>query len=361
MNIGILSMQEVRNYGSFLQAFALRSMLEALGHRCSFVNIVPGERLESRTPDWLRKASLLSERLRGGHFAERLKNMCLFHARFAREFLPELGVGKGGEAAGHLDAVVIGSDEVFNCTQDTWFGFSRQLFGEGLDADKVITYAASFGSTTLPMLERRGIKDVVAGLLGKLDKISVRDMNSYETVRALTGESPEMHVDPVLAFDYAGQLRALPRREGKGYMVVYTYPGRISDPGEVAAIRAYAGTNGLDLVSVGHYFPWCDATVVPHPFKVLSYFRHAACVVTDTFHGAVFSIKYNRPFCAIVRDTNSQKLAHLLGQFGLTGRIAAAGRDIPSLLERPVDYSPVNAAIRRERERSLDYLKKNLD
>lgn len=357
MKIGILSMQEVKNYGSFLQAFSLKSNIEALGHRCEFVNIVPGEQLEGYRIGKFHKLALLAQRLWGWDFMRRMKYIYRFQSRFAQEFLPELGVKKG-PTDGHFDTVVIGSDEVFNCAQKTWFGFSRQLFGEGLDADKIITYAASFGATTIPKLETMGIKGTVAGLLKKLDRISVRDANSLAVVQELTGKTPEKHVDPVLIFDYT---KFMPDKvDMDHYMIVYTYPGRITEREEIGAIRQYAKEKGLTLVSIGHYFPWCDRTIVPHPFEVLAYFKYASCIVTDTFHGTVFSIKFNKPFCTLIRNMNSQKLSHLLEQFGLTDRIARSGHDIPSIMGNPIQYAPVNELIQQERKRSLEYLKQNL-
>ena len=74
---------------------------------------------------------------------------------------------KKDTADSHYDIVVIGSDEVFNCAQKTWFGFSPQLYGEGLNADKVISYAASFGATTIEKLQLLGVKDDVARMLVK--------------------------------------------------------------------------------------------------------------------------------------------------------------------------------------------------
>lgn len=84
----------------------------------------------------------------------------------------------------------------------TWFGFSRQLFGEGLNADKIITYAASFGATTVDKLQELGIKKIVGRLLGNISVISVRDANSSITVKTLIGKVPVMHLDPVLIFNY---------------------------------------------------------------------------------------------------------------------------------------------------------------
>lgn len=357
MKVAILSMQEVKNYGSFLQAFSLKSNIEALGHTCDFINIIPGRQLNGYKINRFHKIKLLFQRLWGWDFIKRFKTIYRFQTRFSKEFLPYLGV-KPGENRTHYDIVVIGSDEVFNCAQQTWFGFSPQLFGKGINADKVITYAASFGATTLDKLQEMGIKDEVGELLRNLACISVRDENSSIIVKALTDKAPLRHVDPVLIYDYT---RYMPSEVKKNdYMIVYTYPGRITDENEIDAIRTYARQQALRVVSIGHYFPWCDEVVVPTPFEVLAYFRDAACIVTDTFHGSVFSIKYNKPFCTIVRNMNNQKLSYLLKQFGLEGRIANDVSRMQTILETPIDYMPVNSLIEAEREKSIQYLASQL-
>lgn len=358
MKVAILSMQQVKNYGSFLQAYSLKHNIESLGHSCDFINIVPGEQLGAYKISKFHKIKLLIQRLAGIDFVKRFKTIKQFQTRFSKEFLPELGV-KPGENKEHYDVVVIGSDEVFNCAQVTWFGFSRQLFGEGLNADKVISYAGSFGATTVKKLQELGIKDVVASLLSKIDKISIRDANSFDTVKALTGNEPEKHLDPVLIYNYDHLLPAtVPLKD---YMIVYTYPGRIKDKDEIAAIKSFAKSKGLKLISVGHYFSWCDNVVVPHPFEVLAYFKNASYIVTDTFHGSVFSIKYNKPFATIVRGMNSNKLTHLLEQFNLGSRIVRNLNDLSKILETTIDYVPVNEKIANETARSIEYLKENIN
>ena len=357
MKVAILSMQEVKNYGSFLQAYSLKSNIEALGHTCDFINIIPGEQLGEYKISRFHKLKLLKERLLGWDFVKRFNAIYTFQKRFSHEFLPELGV-KPGNNENHYDVVVIGSDEVFNCAQKTWFGFSRQLFGEGLNADKVITYAASFGATTIAKLDKLGIKDTVAELLKKLNNISVRDANSIEVIKELTGTIPNRNVDPVLIYDYTQHMP--PKVDLKNYMIVYTYPNRITDPTEIKAIQSYAKSKGLQLISIGHYFPWCNKTIVPHPFEVLAYFRDAKCIVTDTFHGSVFSIKYNKQFCTIVRGMNSNKLTYLLEQFGLFNRIVNDLDRLPVMMDAPIDYAPVNEKIKQEQEFSINYLKNNL-
>lgn len=353
MKVAILSMQEVKNYGSFLQAFSLKKTIESLGHTCDFINIVPGRQLTGYKISRFHKAKLLCQRLWGWDFVKRFETIYKFQTRFSKEFLPYLGVGQGANHS-HYDIVVIGSDEVFNCAQQTWFGFSPQLFGQGLNADKVITYAASFGATTLDKLRTLGVKDEVAGLLKQLACISVRDGNSAEIVNTLTGKEPLRHIDPVLIYDYTRYMSS--EIKESDYMIVYTYPGRITNKNEIKTIRAYAQQKGLKLVSIGHYFPWCDEVVVPTPFEVLSCFRDAACVVTDTFHGSVFAIKYNKPFCTIIRNMNSQKLSCLLKQFGLEDRIVNDVSRMQTILDTPIDYLPVDRQLEMEREKAIQYL-----
>ena len=357
MKVAILSMQQVKNYGSFLQAYSLKHNIESLGHTCDFINIVPGEQLGEYKISKFHKVRLLFQRLTGIDFVKRFKTIKKFQTRFSKEFLPELGVQSGANTA-HYDVVVIGSDEVFNCAQKTWFGFSRQLFGDGLNADKVITYAASFGATTVEKLEQLGIKSVVAALLKKINKISIRDANSLETVKNLTGIIPEKHLDPVLIYNYDHLLpSSVPLKD---YMIVYTYPGRITDKSEISAIKSFAKSKGLKLISIGHYFPWCDDVVVPHPFEVLAYFKNASYIVTDTFHGSVFSIKYNKQFATIIRGMNSNKLTHLLEQFDLSSRIVRNTDELSAIMETSIDYGSVNEKIDGETEKSRQYLKSNL-
>lgn len=78
-----------------------------------------------------------------------------FSKAYNEHFLPKLNVKMEYNICPKLDALVIGSDEVFNCTQPgNKVGFSRQLFGKNNNAGKVVSYAASFGSTTYEKLKQ---------------------------------------------------------------------------------------------------------------------------------------------------------------------------------------------------------------
>ena len=93
---------------------------------------------------------------------------------------------------------------------------------------------------------------------------------------------------------------------------------------------------------------------------MLAYFRDAAYVVTDTFHGSVFSIKYNKQFAVIVRDMNNNKLSFLLQQFGLQNRIVSDMERLSAIVDMPINYDKVNEKILSERKRSIRYLAENI-
>lgn len=355
MNIGILSMQRVMNYGSFLQGFALRRTIEELGNKCEFVDIEQGKIFPElrRTPSFLLQKAW--ERYGKWDLWKRIRYTRMFQQRFRNEFLETLGVNE--HRLPHFDTVVIGSDEVFNFAQRVPWGYTPQLYGRVSNADKVISYAASFGHTTMADIEHYGVKEEMAAALKSMQAISVRDDNSFALVKELTDKEPLRHVDPVLMFDYAPYVKPVNKNN---YIIVYTYPNRIKDKKETEAIRAFARKHGKKLVSIGFYFPWCDETVIPNPFEVLGYIRQADYVVTDTFHGSVMSLKFNRPFAAIVRSSNRQKMTSLLSQFRLDNRIVGNMEKLEDKLLMSSDYDFVNMELQKERIRSLDYLKANL-
>ena len=355
MTIGILSMQRVMNYGSFLQAFALKNTIEQLGNRCEFINIEQGTVFPElrRTPFFLLQKAW--ERYGKWDVLKRIRYTHIFQQRFSKEFFGSLGVY--AHDIEHFDTVVIGSDEVFNFAQRVPWGYTPQLYGRVSNTDKVISYAASFGHTTMADIEHYGVKLEIADALNSMQAISVRDINSYEIVKDLTGKEPQMHVDPVLMFDYSSYVRSV--RE-KDYIVIYTYPNRIKKKEEIAAIRTFAKKHNKKLISIGFYFPWCDKTVVPDPFEVLGYIKQADYIITDTFHGSVMSLKFNRPFVALVRPTNKQKMKSLLFQFHLENRIVEDLSYLESTLLSKSDYDLVNTELEKEQFRSLDYLRLNL-
>ena len=179
MKVGIISMQRIVNYGSYLQAYALKNTLEGLGHQVEFVDYtveppllgnsdiqnVPGKSMNV----WMKVINYLWENRSSKSRKQRTYNRFLLNLGkdFRENYLPELGITEERNYRAKEDVIVIGSDEVFNCLQSNPdVGYSKELFGANANADRVITYAASFGTTTVEKLERYGIKEEIAKMLG---------------------------------------------------------------------------------------------------------------------------------------------------------------------------------------------------
>ena len=370
MKIGILSMQRIVNNGSFLQAYALRETLRAFsGSDAEFIDfdnaLQNKKEMEKKQPFLLRllrdvKHTLLPQYrpyMRTRRYGKK------FVRKWA-ECLPALGLQRepNDDQGKHYDLVVIGSDEVFNLCQfsDENVDIPWCLLGEGIDTEHLISYAASCGQTSIEGLRTIGEEQRCRDLLHRFDAVSVRDENTFHVIKSLTGVSPQYHIDPVLlaaGFPKDSSYRKLPFR----YMLIYAYTRRINSDDEIKAIQAYAQKNGLKTVGVNCFQTWCDQLVACSPFALLQYVRDAECVVSDTFHGTIFSIRENVPFAVIVRKSNSNKIRFLLRQFGLENRESGTASDIEPVLRHSMDFTGVNKRLEEERKKANQYLREQIE
>ena len=252
---------------------------------------------------------------------------------------------------------MIGSDEVFNCTQaGSKVGYSRQLFGLDHKAEILISYAATFGTTTMEKLKGFGIDTEVAALLNRFDAISVRDSHSVRMIEELCDKTPKRHIDPVLLYDFS-EANDIPVTM-KDYIVVYAYSDRLNNE-EVKAIREFATKHHKKILSLGYYQSFCDEYILVSPLEVLAYIKHADYVITDTFHGTVFSIKYQKQFATIVRESNRQKLMGLLQTFNLEDRCVMDLNTLESIIMREIPAS-TNQCLADEQKWAIEFLEKEL-
>ena len=147
----------------------------------------------------------------------------------------------------------------------------------------------------------------------------------------------------------------------KNYMIVYAYGNRIRDRREIEAIKDYAKKNKLQTIAVGAPQFWCDKFLVVSPLEVLDYFYYADCVVTDTFHGSIFSIINNCKFATILRKSNENKLGGLLRELGLEDRIVDSVDNLSEILEKNIDYAKISTLLEKERVRTREYLTEQIE
>lgn len=370
--VGIMSMQRIANYGSFLQAYALKQLIEELDCKVEFVDYHIGTSVIKENADsknkFIRKIEKGLETFRHqAPFVHKL-SFIRYKQAFSSKYMPFLGITDEMNYNPTLDCLVIGSDEVFNCIQkNSNVGYSLELFGKDNHAKRLITYAASFGNTTLEKLKKYEKNDEIGVLLKKFDAISVRDANSGYIVEKLTGKEPVYNLDPVLVYDYMNCCDKIPQlKTDEKYLILYAYAGRISND-EADWVSAYAKRKKLKVYAIGGIQNCADRFIDCSPFEVLAYFKNAEEVITDTFHGSIFSVITHRPFTTLVRKSvgnsygNEEKLSDLLGRLTLTTHMTARIEDAEIINKVLIDYLEIDKLLQKHREDAKRYLASQIE
>ena len=357
--IAILSMQRVVNFGSVLQAFSLREMVrQVTDASVTFIDIdetemLPSQKSVSESVDYDAPAAYpkgIFQRAKRWSIAR----LSAANKRLIRRFMKEELALDANSADEQYDCVIVGSDEVFNHRH----GVCLQLHGNVKGTKKIISYAASCGSANAGDIYPEDMEKVCSAM-AQYAAVSVRDSATQAYASALYAGPILHHLDPVLMGDlYKREHRPVPL---KNYLLVYAYGQRIRTAEEIDAIRNFAKKHHLKTVAVGGSQFWCDLYVPATPFRLLDYFYYADYVVTDTFHGAIFSVINRRKFAVLPRKTNINKITGLLQDLHLENRQVASVADLEQILTNDMDYTAVESILASRREEAKEYLRNQLE
>ena len=358
MKIGILSMQKVKNFGSVLQAYSLRHIIYEITHEnavfldiehnhCIEVNMPVKDDADSNDHPKLKKDPYNRVKWKLFRLLEKLTGniICSFMKSELKAF-PE-------NNSNQYDIVVVGSDEVFKSVNT----LNLQLYGDIPQASRCITYAASCGCAVIegiPLHKR----EIVSSALSNFQAMSVRDVGTENYVLSLYNGRIERHLDPVLI----GPLSKMKHRKVpfRNYLLVYAYGSRIRSESEICAIKAFAKKHGLKTVAIGGAQFWCDYFIPATPFRMLDYFYYADYIVTDTFHGTIFSVINHKKVAIIVRKTNKNKLTDLAETLQIKQRIIEDFSQFESIISSEIDYVAIDRFLEKERISTYEYLRREL-
>ena len=366
LRVGILTLPLHINYGGIIQAAALYRMIEDMGHHPVFLDKKPKRSLPHRLSKRLL-ASIPGQNI--GNVREAVRNMNV-HKPFVRRFLPDVTrpLMTGNDLAAavrrrRLDAVVVGSDQVWR----PHYHQDEQALVYFLDfvepeVTARIAYAASFGK---PQWEHADIAEPASELLSDFAHVSVRENTAADICAEAFGvENAEVVLDPTLAVDprfyeeVASDAADLDCEDGE-FVFEYVLDRERIEPG--IAERLADDLPDLSHARAIHPELPGDADTLP---DWMAHFRHAGCVLTDSFHGTVFCILNRRNFITIVNPKRGADRFHtLLGALGLEGRIVKRLDDATArrLLSQPIDYDAVHDKLDALRRSSRDFLQGALD
>lgn len=358
MKIAILTMQRILNFGSVLQAYSLRQIIREVADVDAVFLDIDYEKTVSSicsvldSVDYDVPADYPEGILENGKrwIIARLSWM---NKQLIKKFMRNELKLDSTNGQNTYDHVIVGSDEVFNHKK----GVCLQLHGAVPQGGNVFSYAASCGSACLEDIQQNDLQ-TVKNAMQNFSAVSVRDTATEKYVSSLYTGEVTRHLDPVLVGDlYKRKHRPVGL---KNYLLVYAYGQRIRTREEIQAIQEFARSRKLKTVAVGGSQFWCDLYIPVSPMRLLDYFHYADFIVTDTFHGTVFSVINRKKFGVIIRNSNRNKIEGLLEDLNLEKRVISHMNQTSKVLSEEIDYEKVEAILQMERVRTRTYLAQQL-
>lgn len=365
--IGILTINDYSNYGNRLQNYALQKVIEDL--ECDVETIVQERsslsgKSSKKNIDKIislirvsnkEKLELIMSKIKGRinnkYRINKIENLRKFTSLYINEASSKIAINNISDLlASEYDYFITGSDQVWNPS----FGFGNEIdFIEFAPKYKRISYAASFGISILP---EKNVEDFRKKLIN-MDKISVREEAGAEIVRHLTGKKPPVLVDPTLLIDkdrWKAIMTEHIYKPKKKYLLTYML-GDVEES-SINYIKKLSQENNLDVVNLCSFKDRDRYDASPTEF--IDYFNSAEIVVTNSFHGAVFSILLEKAFIVMGRDGLNSRIDTLLNKFKLESRKIENVMKYNSAFQ--IDFSHVQEILENERQKAMDYLKNAL-
>jgi len=363
MRIGVLTIHNIKNYGSILQAYATAEVIRRLGHTVEIIDCWNPALESPRSVKVLRMGNRLAFWMLG-HLCQVKAADAKFQSFLAENVPLSLAVATRQaleQLVQKYDCVMAGSDQIWHprCLNDKMSFLLDFVF----PPMRKIAFSSSFGVTKLPAEH----VEMYARELNTFDAIAVREASAQELVRALTGKEVPVVLDPTLLLsgDEWGRLASVEKEAGP-YILIY---GNMSNKGnlmEQVALRIQKRTGWRILRVHGHahhvFSRKINYLFDVGPKDVLRLFQGASLVLANSFHGTAFAVNFNRPFFSFYPkgDDLGIRQKHLLTLLQLEAQaVELPMQDIAECDSWvwDVDYTQANRCLNQRRADAVNWLK----
>ena len=349
----ILTFHCVPNYGAVLQAYALQSKLKELSGGVGIVDYRP-ERTTSeyKNINCYSIFSLASSLWSLSSFKRKKKKF----SQFEKEYFNLLPCNEcdGSVALKDFvpDVLFLGSDQIWN--PDITHGFDPVYFGDIQSKDPIRTsaYAASIGKKNFSEQE----KTRFVRLIQKVDNISVREKDAQKMLEQEFGIESQVVVDPTILAGkrcFEPLVKPVPYKK---YLLFYSLTGMKEAAAMADKIARYYG---YELVEISgrrkpYITPNHTAIYDAGPNDFISLFHGAEYVVTDSFHGTVFSLLFHKKFISLANPKRGGRITGLLESVDLQHR--CTDRFEREVVLEEIAWDAVDRKIEEMRRESVCYL-----
>ena len=260
---------------------------------------------------------------------------------------------------------MVGSDQVWG-PFSLYAKFYNLLFVD--DRIPKFSYASSFGVSNIHPCQ----KDAVAHYLNRINRIGVREQRGKEIVKELTGRDAEVVLDPTLLLSQGEWARNIDEsrcKVGEPYILCYVLGERKDIRGVIKELGEKTGLKIVNLPHIDNYHAMDNSLGDINlydvgPFDFIRLIRDADYVVTDSFHGSVFSILFHKKFITFYRQdpkakgSTHSRIDSLFSIFNIKDRIYKT--DIYDSIQKEIDYDYVDGKLEEMRKDSITFLTDSL-
>ncbi len=371
--VAVVNRTNLKNYGSVLQAYALCEAIRNLGYESEIIweegtlsknydfrpNKVISTGIKLLLHPKLIKSTFSSVQYVQKHVISE-KTVQLFDdfvkTQVKRKFYPASFMNKRGVGKIY-DKFVCGSDQVW-CTTTVYV--DPLMYLRFAPQEKRIAYGPSLGRDYIPDYNKKKMRRYI----NSIPDVSVREYIGQKLIEELTGRNVPVVLDPTLLVEKSmwDTVKA-EQREERNYVLCYF----LSTPTEETQLKLlrYLNQAGKLVIALNSRLEYVEQSVrviYPDcgPREFISYVDCADCVITDSYHGMLFSIIFHKEFWSVEReygdyDQSSRQLSVL--QLLNLNRYCRAGDEFN---REPIDYAAVDKMLEVEREKSVAYLRKAL-
>lgn len=363
--VGILTFHRAHNYGAMLQAWALRTHLQKCGYQAEIIDyrckeiensykFIPWQIIpvynQFKTPDDPKRGVKMYLKV----WKDIIPTLFIWWRRWANFnlfIIKQLHLwGKGlsyDKMEGiNYDAVICGSDQIW-ATQDPAYYAAFKTNA------KKIAYAPSMGNRVFSP----EIHSTIYKWMHGFSDLSVREPSMIPYLEGAFGVTPKaVTLDPTLLLygnDYDLLLPAV-KRVKKAYIFCYCV---VEDDNMVELAKTLATQKGYALYVLRS---WKRKDVTEQiqdaysgPQQFLAYIKNAEFVVTNSFHGTVFSILYHKLFYSVYEEGMNNRIEDLLNSLNLQERHIR--NSLPDQ-EISIDWKAVEQLLDKMRETSFRFL-----
>ncbi len=369
MKICVITLLNVRNYGSVLQTLATQEILKNLGYEVEFIDYIREVQTEkSLTRSYMNGIpnNQVVRRMYNKFF-----NMPITNSRARKIFrgfvleyinLTNKQYISSEELKRNLpnaDIYCTGSDQMWNSGWNN--GIEEAFFLDFVEGKPKISFSTSFGLTEIPKNE----EERTITLLKRYNFISVREQSAVSLLSKYDIKSINI-LDPTLMlsgdFWFKFAHRSSHKKDIDKYILVYQLHQEHGEVDFTHYVKKVSKTMDLPVKVISYGMTlnkvYDEYLFMPTMQDFVGAFARAEYIITDSFHGTSFSIVLNKSFTVAYPNSYSTRIKNILELTGLEGRVLEHNDAL--VYDNAIDFTTVNDKLRNLQRHSLEVIEKGL-